>query len=160
MLTVTGRSKITSHYLIFHLCGASELWQVTLKCSKTSWLKCQVLMLVFLIDWLIDFNCIFTFLGLSYVYSWIVHQSLHFLCSCFLWEVIYCLSLLMLPFLMRSTLLFIAGLRNDSKRVWTPIVLIHSLLNIYPWERYIPPYPSRYELNSITAVLLEGWLWH
>ena len=30
----------------------------------------------------------------------------------------------------------------------------------YPWEKYDPPYPTSYGLNSITAVLKEGWIWH
>ena len=28
------------------------------------------------------------------------------------------------------------------------------------WEGYEPPYPPTYGFNSITAVLLEGWIWH
>ena len=28
----------------------------------------------------------------------------------------------------------------------------------YPCERYEPPYPPSYGLNSTTAVLIEGWL--
>ncbi len=30
----------------------------------------------------------------------------------------------------------------------------------YPWERYEPPYPPSYGLNSGTTVLLGEWLWH
>ena len=30
----------------------------------------------------------------------------------------------------------------------------------YPWERYEPPYPPSYGLNSTTTVLLREWLWH
>ena len=30
----------------------------------------------------------------------------------------------------------------------------------YPWERYEPPYPTSYGLNSATTVLLGEWLWH
>ena len=30
-----------------------------------------------------------------------------------------------------------------------------SLSDKYPWERYEPPYPPSYGLNSTTAVLLE-----
>ena len=30
----------------------------------------------------------------------------------------------------------------------------------YPWERYEPPYPPSYGLNSTTTVLLGEWLWH
>ena len=30
----------------------------------------------------------------------------------------------------------------------------------YPWERYEPPYPPSYELNSTTTFLLGEWLWH
>ena len=50
-----------------------------------------------------------------------------------------------------------AGLWNHSKRVQTPVVLIRSLSDIYPWERYEPSYPPRYGLNSISFVL-EAWL--
>ena len=39
-------------------------------------------------------------------------------------------------------------------------LLSHSLLDKYPWERYEPPYPPSYGLNSTTAVLLKEWLWH
>ena len=35
-----------------------------------------------------------------------------------------------------------------------------SLLGKYPWERYEPPYPPSYVLNSTTTVLLGEWLWH
>ena len=30
----------------------------------------------------------------------------------------------------------------------------------YPWERYEPPYPPSYGLNSTTTVLLGEWLRH
>ena len=50
------------------------------------------------------------------------------------------------------------GLRNRSTRVRTPLALLRSLSGKYPWERYEPPYPSSYGLNS--TVLLEEWLWH
>ena len=30
----------------------------------------------------------------------------------------------------------------------------------YLWERYETTYPLMYRLNSLTAVLLQGWLWH
>ena len=30
----------------------------------------------------------------------------------------------------------------------------------YTWERYEPPYPPSYGLNSTITVLLEGWHWH
>ena len=33
-----------------------------------------------------------------------------------------------------------------------------SLSDKYPWERYEPPYPPSYGLNSTTSDLLEGWL--
>ena len=52
------------------------------------------------------------------------------------------------------------GLRDHSKRVCTPVVLLHSLLDKYPWERYETSYPPSYGLNSTTTVLLEEWLWH
>ena len=38
--------------------------------------------------------------------------------------------------------------------------LLCSLSGKYPWERYEPPYPPSYGLNSITTVLLGEWLWH
>ena len=34
-----------------------------------------------------------------------------------------------------------AGLRLWSKQVWTLVVLLHSLSDLYAWERYEPPYP-------------------
>ena len=37
---------------------------------------------------------------------------------------------------------------------------LHSLSGKYPWERYEPPYPPSYGLNSTTTVLLREWLWH
>ena len=45
-------------------------------------------------------------------------------------------------------------------RVRTPVALLRSLSDKYPRERYETPYLPRYWLNSIIAVLLEGWLWH
>ena len=54
----------------------------------------------------------------------------------------------------------IGGLQNRSKRVRTPVALLHSLSGKYPWERYEPPYPSSYGLNSTATVLLWEWLWH
>ena len=38
--------------------------------------------------------------------------------------------------------------------------LLLSLSDKYPWERYEPPYPPSYGLNSTTTVLLGEWLWH
>ena len=35
------------------------------------------------------------------------------------------------------------------------IALLRSLLGKYPWERYEPPYPPTYGLNSTTNVVLE-----
>ena len=53
------------------------------------------------------------------------------------------------------------GLRNCSKQVQTPAVLLCSLSDKDPWGRYEPPPLSNYGLNSITTtVLLEGWLCH
>ena len=52
------------------------------------------------------------------------------------------------------------GLRNRSKRVRTPVAILRSLSGKYPWERYEPPYPPSYGLNSTTTVLLGEWLWH
>ena len=52
------------------------------------------------------------------------------------------------------------GLRNRSTRVRTPVALLRSLSDKYPWERYEHPYPPSYGLNSTTTVLLGEWLWH
>ena len=52
------------------------------------------------------------------------------------------------------------GLRKRSTRVRTPVALLRSLSGKYPWERYEPPYPTSYGLNSTTTVLLGEWLWH
>ena len=52
------------------------------------------------------------------------------------------------------------GLRNRSTRVRTPVALLRSLSGKYPWERYEPPYPPSYALNSTTTVLQGQWLWH
>ena len=49
---------------------------------------------------------------------------------------------------------------NRSKRIRTPVVLLRSLSDKYPWERYEPTYPPSYGLNSTTTVLLGEWLWH
>ena len=46
------------------------------------------------------------------------------------------------------------------KRVRIPDALLRSLLGKYPWERYEPPYPPSYRLNSTITVLLGEWLWH
>ena len=48
------------------------------------------------------------------------------------------------------------GLRNRSMRVRTPFALLRSLSGKYPWERYEPPYPPSYGLNSTTTVLSEN----
>ena len=52
-------------------------------------------------------------------------------------------------------------LRNRTKRVGSPVMLLRSLSNKYSWERYETPYSPSYVLglNSTTNVLLEGWLW-
>ena len=52
------------------------------------------------------------------------------------------------------------GLRNRRKRVRTPVALLRSLSGKYHWERYEPPYPPNYGLNSTPTVLLGEWLWH
>ena len=52
------------------------------------------------------------------------------------------------------------GLRNRSKRVLTPVVLLRSLSGKYPWEKHEPPYPPSYVSNSTTTVLLGEWLWY
>ena len=42
-----------------------------------------------------------------------------------------------------------------------PIEQLHSLLNIYHWEKYeiFHLFPCM-SLNSTTTVLLQGWIWH
>ena len=40
------------------------------------------------------------------------------------------------------------------KRDRTPVARLRTLSGKYPWERYEPPYPPSYGLNSITTVLL------
>ena len=52
------------------------------------------------------------------------------------------------------------SLQNCSKQVRTPVALLCSLLDKYPWERYESPYRPSYGLNNITTVLQEDWLWH
>ena len=44
--------------------------------------------------------------------------------------------------------------RIVRKRVRTPVALLRSLSDKYPWERYEPPYPPSYGLNSTTTILL------
>ena len=53
---------------------------------------------------------------------------------------------------------YVAGLRNRSKRVRTPVALLRSVSDKYPWERYEPS--LSYELNSTITVFLEEWIWH
>ena len=48
---------------------------------------------------------------------------------------------------------FCGGLRNRSKRIRIPVVLLCSLSGKYHWERYEPPYPPCYGLNRTTTVL-------
>ena len=45
-----------------------------------------------------------------------------------------------------------AGLWNRSKRIWIPVTLLCSLSDKYPLERYEPPYPPNYGLNSTTTI--------
>ena len=49
---------------------------------------------------------------------------------------------------------------NKETKPNYPVALLRSLLGKYPWERYEPPYPPSYGLNSTTTVLLGEWLWH
>ena len=49
---------------------------------------------------------------------------------------------------------------DRSSRVRTPVALLHSLSDKYPWERYETPYPPSYGLNSKCTVLLGELLWH
>ena len=46
-------------------------------------------------------------------------------------------------------------LQNHSKRVRTPVALLSSLLDKYPWEKYEHLYPPSYRLNSTTIILPE-----
>ena len=50
------------------------------------------------------------------------------------------------------------GLRPWSKQVCVPVALLDSLLYKYHLERHETPYSPSYELNNITAVLLQVWL--
>ena len=43
------------------------------------------------------------------------------------------------------------------KRVRIPVALLRSLSDKYLWERYEPPYPPSYGLNSTTTVLQGEW---
>ena len=45
---------------------------------------------------------------------------------------------------------------NRSIRVRTPVTLLGSLSDRYPWGRYERPYPPIDGLNSTTTVLLKG----
>ena len=47
-----------------------------------------------------------------------------------------------------------AGLRNRSKWVRTPVLLLRLVSDKYSRERYEPPYPPSYGLNSTTTVLI------
>ena len=47
-----------------------------------------------------------------------------------------------------------AELPPESKPVCTPVMTLCSLLDKYTYEWHEPSYPSSFELNSITAVLL------
>ena len=60
----------------------------------------------------------------------------------------------------RGVMIKSTGLWNRCKRIRTPVALLRSLSDKYPWERYEPPYPPSYGFKSITAVLLERWIWH
>ena len=51
------------------------------------------------------------------------------------------------------------GLSAQALSIRTPGALLWSLSDKYHWEKYEPSYPPSYGLNTITAVLLEGWLW-
>ena len=57
----------------------------------------------------------------------------------------------------------VSSLESWHQRIFlvhTPVTLLRSLSGKYPWERYEPPYPPSYGLNSTTTVLLGEWLWH
>ena len=51
---------------------------------------------------------------------------------------------------------------NNLKRVDMPLnkETKPNQTKLYPWERYEPPYPPSYGLNSTTTVLLGEWIWH
>ena len=52
-----------------------------------------------------------------------------------------------------------AAMRPRNQRNWIQVAPFRSLSVLYRWESFWLPYPLRYVLNSITAVLLTGWLW-
>ena len=45
------------------------------------------------------------------------------------------------------------ALCNHIKRFRTPVALLRSLLDKYPWQKYKPFYPSSSGLNSATTVI-------
>ena len=47
--------------------------------------------------------------------------------------------------------------KNAGQRNRSGFELLRSLSDKYPWERYEPPYPPSYGLNSPTTVILERW---
>ena len=60
----------------------------------------------------------------------------------------------------RGVMVIVMDCANRSERVRAPVALLRSLSGKYPWERYEPPYPPSYRLNSTTTVLFGEWLWH
>ena len=95
-------------------------------------------------------------------------KSLNTTCglSCTIW-----LDLVWFDLLVYQSLLFIQcqilrGCPRDVMvkamdcRIVVSGFLFRSLSGKYHWERYEPPYPPSYGLNSTTIVLLGEWLWH
>ena len=77
-------------------------------------------------------------------------------------QVIYWMCMYKLDFVLNNLqwLLYHKTQVKHSKRVQTPVALLRPLSDKYAWERYEPPYPPSYRLNSTTTVLLEWSLWH
>ena len=50
-----------------------------------------------------------------------------------------------------TPLSFYVGLQHHSEWVQTPVMLLHSLSDQYPWERHEPSYPSMLDCNIIVS---------
>ena len=70
-----------------------------------------------------------------------------FLCMWTFHVSVYCTY----PYIVRILILYITTSAN---------VTLRSLSDKYFWKRYEPSLSTNYNLNSITAVLLQRWLWH
>ncbi len=97
----------------------------------------------------------------------ILNADLIFIYFLVMWDTIRYLSMLLHMSRMTSVwpggLLNLCSITNCSlltNHTGLSVTLLHSLSGKYPWERYEPPYPPSYGLNSTTTVLEGEWLWH